>query len=304
MDIIKEKAATVDGVTAPVECIEMQKKDENPDLYAHFHDYVELLYLYSGQMKVWLNGLEHEFLQGELIIINSGETHRLESVAPSSSYYVIKFSPEILYGGSGTGRETRCILPFLSSASTHPRVFSEEFISLSQIPSLIRDAVNEWNNKKPGYELALKGDVLKIFRFVVGYLDEQGVEIKYSAGAGTLYAVMSDIVDRINKNFVRVDERKLAEEYDFSYSYFSRSFKQLMNMSFKEYVNFLRINEAQRLLLTTEKSVAEIADALGFSSPSHFVNVFKRTMGRAPKQYRKALASVGVNNGEKTESNE
>lgn len=292
METICEKAATVDGVTAPVECLDLKKRSDSPDLYAHFHDYVELLYLYDGKLRVWLNGKEYAFNEGELIIINSKESHRLESAAPESRYYVIKFNPEILWASNGSAKETRYVLPFLNSSSTHPRVFPASFVSEAGIGALVADAVSAWKNRPVGYELLLRGDVLKIFGHVVGCLSDLGVEIKYTVGSGSLYGIMDNIVDYVNKNFTSCDERELAKRYKVSYSYFSRTFKQMMNMSFKEYINYLRINEAQRLLLTTGKSITDISMEMGFSSPSHFINVFRRHMGRAPKQYRKNIAKT------------
>ncbi len=294
METICEKAATVDGVTAPVECLDLKKRSDSPDLYAHFHDYVELLYLYDGKLRVWLNGKEYAFNEGELIIINSKESHRLESAAPESRYYVIKFNPEILWASNGSAKETRYVLPFLNSSSTHPRVFPASFVSEAGIGALVADAVSAWKNRPVGYELLLRGDVLKIFGHVVGCLSDLGVEIKYTVGSGSLYGIMDNIIDYVNKNFTSCDERELAKRYKVSYSYFSRTFKQMMNMSFKEYINYLRINEAQRLLLTTGKSITDISMEMGFSSPSHFINVFRRHMGRAPKQYRKNIAKTDV----------
>ena len=292
METICEKAATVDGVTAPVECLDLKKRSDSPDLYAHFHDYVELLYLYDGKLRVWLNGKEYAFNEGELIIINSKESHRLESAAPESRYYVIKFNPEILWASNGSAKETRYVLPFLNSSSTHPRVFPASFVSEAGIGALVADAVSAWKNRPVGYELLLRGDVLKIFGHVVGCLSDLGVEIKYTVGSGSLYGIMDNIIDYVNKNFTSCDERELAKRYKVSYSYFSRTFKQMMNMSFKEYINYLRINEAQRLLLTTGKSITDSSMEMGFSSPSHFINVFRRHMGRAPKQYRKNIATT------------
>ena len=292
METICEKAATVDGVTAPVECLDLKKRSDSPDLYAHFHDYVELLYLYDGKLRVWLNGKEYAFNEGELIIINSKESHRLESAAPESRYYVIKFNPEILWASNGSAKETRYVLPFLNSSSTHPRVFPASFVSEAGIGALVADAVSAWKNRPVGYELLLRGDVLKIFGHVVSCLSDLGVEIKYTVGSGSLYGIMDNIIDYVNKNFTSCDERELAKRYKVSYSYFSRTFKQMMNMSFKEYINYLRINEAQRLLLTTGKSITDISMEMGFSSPSHFINVFRRHMGRAPKQYRKNIAKT------------
>ena len=292
METICEKAATVDGVTAPVECLDLKKRSDSPDLYAHFHDYVELLYLYDGKLRVWLNGKEYAFNEGELIIINSKESHRLESAAPESRYYVIKFNPEILWASNGSAKETRYVLPFLNSSSTHPRVFPASFVSEAGIGALVADAVSAWKNRPVGYELLPRGDVLKIFGHVVGCLSDLGVEIKYTVGSGSLYGIMDNIIDYVNQNFTSCDERELAKRYKVSYSYFSRTFKQMMNMSFKEYINYLRINEAQRLLLTTGKSITDISMEMGFSSPSHFINVFRRHMGRAPKQYRKNIAKT------------
>ena len=152
--------------------------------------------------------------------------------------------------------------------------------------------MSAWKNRPVGYELLLRGDVLKIFGHVVGCLSDLGVEIKYTVGSGSLYGIMDNIIDYVNQNFTSCDERELAKKYKVSYSYFSRTFKQMMNMSFKEYINYLRINEAQRLLLTTGKSITDISMEMGFSSPSHFINVFRRHMGRAPKQYRKNIAKT------------
>ena len=70
-------------------------------------------------------------------------------------------------------------------------------------------------------------------------------------------------------------------------TYFSRLFKEKMNISFTSYVNTLRIEEAQRLLLDTRSSIIEIAEAVGFEDQSYFSKVFKEISQRTPSQYRK-----------------
>lgn len=57
-------------------------------------------------------------------------------------------------------------------------------------------------------------------------------------------------------------------------------------MRFKEYVNYVRINESQKLLISENKSVSEIAEILGFSSPSHYIQSFKKIKGESPKQFK------------------
>lgn len=282
-----EKARDVDGVTVPVECLEMKKKDTQPDHFAHFHEFLEILYLTKGNMNVWLNDKLYEFRQGELIIINSNETHRLTSVDEESEYIVVKFTPKLLCTFQQTPRETQYILPFISEQSNQPRVYCKEFVEASGIPSLLFDAIREWNEKSTGYELSLKADVLKTIRCVVAFLSEQGINVKVSAAGSNIQHIISNILEYINENFRSIDEKEVAEKFSISYSYFSRSFKQIMNMSFKEYINYLKINEAQRLLLTTTKSITDISMDLGFSSSSHFINVFRKYKECSPKQYKK-----------------
>lgn len=287
---VLEKARDLDGVTVPVECIEMRKTLSEPDHFAHYHEFLELLYLTKGEMMIWLNDKPFRFCQGELIIINSNESHRLESLAEESLYYVIKFTPKLLCTFQQTPKETKYILPFLAEQSEQPRVYGKGFADSAGIPALIEDAVNEWNEMGIGYELALKADVLKIIRCVVGFLSQQGINVKTSAAAGNIQQMISTILEYINENFITAGEKDVADRFNISYSYFSRSFKQVMNMSFKEYINYLKINEAQRLLLTTGKSIAEISLDLGFSSSSHFINVFKKHKNCSPKQYKKNIA--------------
>lgn len=288
---VLEKATDVDGVTVPVECIEIRKTEDEPDHFAHFHEFLEMLYLIDGNMHIWLNDKLYEFKQGELIIINSNETHRLVSLVPESKYIVIKFTPKLLYTFQQTPNETKYVLPFIVTHSEQPRIYSKEFVESEGIQSLIFDAVTEWNEKGVGYELALKGDVLKTIRCVVKYLSEKGINVKVSSAGGNIQHIISNILEYINENFNEVSETEVARHFGISYSYFSRSFKQIMNMSFKEYINYLKINEAQRLLLTTGKSITEISADLGFSSSSHFINVFKKYKDCSPKQYKKNVSS-------------
>lgn len=78
----------------------------------------------------------------------------------------------------------------------------------------------------------------------------------------------------------------LAENIHLNPSYLSTLFKQVTGLTFKEYLNKVRIEEAQRLLANTDYPIMEIAIACGFSDQSYFTKVFKKQTGLTPKQYR------------------
>lgn len=69
-------------------------------------------------------------------------------------------------------------------------------------------------------------------------------------------------------------------------SYFSRVFKQKTGMSFIAYLTQVRMKKAKELL-STQMSIAEIADAVGYQHRNTFISNFKEYSGLTPNDYRK-----------------
>ena len=74
-----------------------------------------------------------------------------------------------------------------------------------------------------------------------------------------------------------------------SYYYFVKYFKKVMGMSFLEYVNFKKIKKAERMLLTQDVSVTQVADSIGMPNMAHFYKVFKKYNQCSPNEYRKKM---------------
>ncbi|MGQ4661000.1 helix-turn-helix domain-containing protein [Lysobacter sp. F6437] len=71
-------------------------------------------------------------------------------------------------------------------------------------------------------------------------------------------------------------------------AYFSRRFKQQVGMAWSEYVRTHRLHLASQRLLDSDRTVSDIAYGLGFSTPSHFGELFHRRFGMTPVDYRRA----------------
>lgn len=78
----------------------------------------------------------------------------------------------------------------------------------------------------------------------------------------------------------------VADEVHLNPAYFSTLFKKEIGMSFKEYLNHVRIEESKRLLSNSNFSIIDIAIAVGFEDQSYFSKVFKKYTGMTPKQFR------------------
>jgi len=74
-------------------------------------------------------------------------------------------------------------------------------------------------------------------------------------------------------------------------AWFSRRFQRQIGQSWSDYVRTHRLHLASQRLLEQGGSVAAIADALGFSSPSHFGDLFLRRFGVTPGAYRRRRQS-------------
>lgn len=79
----------------------------------------------------------------------------------------------------------------------------------------------------------------------------------------------------------------LAKSAGVSLSTFNAVFKQATGVPPAEYISRRRVEEAGELLRTTQRSVTEVAHALGFESSQHFATVFKRFTGVSPMLFRR-----------------
>jgi len=71
-----------------------------------------------------------------------------------------------------------------------------------------------------------------------------------------------------------------------SSSHFARAFKRAVGQSPHHYVSAKRLDRAKALLIQGERSLVEIALALGFSCQANFTRAFKQATGQAPGQFR------------------
>lgn len=101
-----------------------------------------------------------------------------------------------------------------------------------------------------------------------------------------LRQVVNYIQDNLNQDLSLAE---IAAVADISMYHFSRLFKQSTGFAPHQYVMNCRIQEAQRLLAKTEKTIEEVSQVVGFQNQSHFTNVFRKLIGTTPKVYREQV---------------
>lgn len=99
---------------------------------------------------------------------------------------------------------------------------------------------------------------------------------------------ISSVVEYIQKNyFMNIDLSILSSQFDVSYSYLGKLFKKETSMSFKEYLNRIRLDKCAELLVQSDKPIVSICFECGFNDLVHFYKMFKNQFNKTPQQYRK-----------------
>ena len=87
----------------------------------------------------------------------------------------------------------------------------------------------------------------------------------------------------------------VSNHISMNYSLFSLAFKKYTGINFVNYIKELRINEAKRLLVDTDKKINEISMLVGYENEKHFMKIFKAMYGVSPSEYRKNMQIGRVN---------
>lgn len=267
----------------------------------HYHDYIELLYPYHGTFKIWLDGKYFNFAEGDLVVINSQETHMIESTSENidDGYICLRFSPNLLYGDFQQNFELKYVLPFLTNHNPPQKVFASKEISETDIPELMYNIFEEYNKKNYAFELAIRSDIYRIFLWILRYWQKEGLETENDINVD-LKMKLKPVIEYISEHYNEpITALEMAEYANLSYSYFSRSFKQLTQKGFSEYLNYIRIINSETLLLTTDLNITEIAMQVGFSTSSYYIQQFKHYKTISPKQYKKTFLSSNTNQQKK-----
>ena len=283
-----EKPFTINGVKSWIQCLDCFANESNEhdkisvENY-HYHEYIEYLYALDCDMNVWINGTPYRMVTGDLIIINSGELHNISFNKPCH-YICVKFSPKILYFDDNSLFEFKYVTPFLSDR-VPKNLFHRSDLEPIDVHALTCEILDEWNKQSPAYELVIRSNILRTFSEIFRYWDRQNAFHSES--------LMTDSIKKalvyVSENYETASVETVAKHCGLSYNHFSASFKKIIGRSFTDYLDQIRINEAERLLLSTDRSVTDIAFSCGFSSSSHFISHFKARKNITPGQLRKKM---------------
>ena len=255
----------------------------------HFHRYNEILYGIDCDIKVWIDDALENFKSGDICFVHSNETHFMYSKKEQNTYYVVKFSPEILNYDGQMISEMRHLVPMLRKNDRFNHVISQTELENYDMETLFKNIFEEWKAENTGYEFAIRGQILRMFSILLRVWEKSQSQPFTTLNDESAMAIYTAIA-YIDENYDTVSERQISDALHMSYNHFSRTFKRVTGKNFSQFVIDTRIERAKKFLLTTSYSITDIAQKTGFSSSSHLISYFKQRTGMTPGDYKKNIS--------------
>ncbi len=129
-----------------------------------------------------------------------------------------------------------------------------------------------------------------LYAMLARLLDENPAHRAHTAVEGDLnahyYALRG--IDFIERNYSRaLTTEQIAQRLGVSRKHLCAVFRQTIGITPKKYTILYRVERAEKLLRDTPKSMAEIAEAVGYSDQFHMSKEFARMVGVTPSEYRR-----------------
>jgi AraC-like DNA-binding protein len=248
----------------------------------HYHPEYELTYIVKGNgYRIVGNSYEY-FNDGDLVLLGNHLPHTWSGKLNDdikSDAVVIQFSKEF-------------IAPFLG--------LNESLMIKNMLDTSVRGIRFEPDEELVSKIIALTetNGVDKILK-LISVLDDLSKKQPTLIASNSFHNVVSKKNEmRINKvclyiqnNFyTKISLKEVADLIFLTESNFCKFFKKATGKTYSDYLNELRINEACRLLVQTEKSINQISFECGFESLSYFNRVFLSKKEMTPSKYRKSIA--------------
>lgn len=246
----------------------------------HQHDYEELLVGMEGALDHFIDFESEEVTAPFISFVTKGKLHRVVPKLKDGkcSIWVLRFKSEFI-------PETT----FQLYSYYHGRANVKMQLTgcFTRIPNLCEMIYNETLTPEPDYAV-IQHLLSALFSMIETerrklYPESEIVEKTQST-------TFKNFLKILEENFRRPEGVEFyAEKLFMSSRNLNLICQNILNQSVSEIIETRKLIEAKNLLITTDKTVAEVGFELGYQEKSYFTRVFKKKSGQTPSEFRKMM---------------
>ncbi len=270
----------------------------------HRHEYFEMLFVEQGTLVNCFRNEEISLYPGDMLIMKPYVLHTLsDTTGQDRTAYCCSFLPQAVDSGIQS-------LESLQTSLSPNRYFFQSLFPLGedavgairikvdgerkdQVDTLFRQLRDETHDASERAKARVRLLFLELLLLLAHEsrkddLHTETVHLQMGGSASRYQAGLRKTLNYIHDHFSEaLRYSDLVAMSGASETYFSRLFKHETGMTYQNYVNCLRIEEACALLRETGDSALDICYAVGFNDYTHFRRRFKKYAGMTPIQFRK-----------------
>ena len=248
----------------------------------HSHQYNEIYFLQSGKCNVYIDNETYCLEDGSVLFIPAFKEHTfIYPFSQDVKRTVLYISTEQLNWYFNEDFKDEINNLFINK---HLQLSRKSFSNLSNIFEKIQFEKYSLDNMS---ELLTKA---YFFELIIYLIRCQRYTHNINQKTNLSNITIGEIVNFIENNYSRqLTLPEIAAQFGISESSLIKKIKIFTNMTFKEYLTKTRIEAAKSLLISSEKSITEIAYECGYNNSNFFGDVFKKAVGMSPSSYRKML---------------
>ena len=254
----------------------------------HWHDHLEIAQVLEGRGRFGLGGRSLPAGPGDVFFIDDSQPH-VAHAEPGSvmRLLLVLFRPELIAGPGCREFDLGYLAAFRpDDPGVSPRVAGESELAAEIAPVLAQLAAIWRGHDRTEQQLA--NAKLREVLALVNRRRRSGPAAVGSRTAATHRDLIRPVLAYVDEHCREpITLEQVAEVVHVSPSRVRHVFKEVTGVGFKEYVTQLRVAEAKRLLVSTDLSVAEVAQAVSYTNLSQFYKVFDRTTSMSPAEYRR-----------------
>ncbi len=256
---------------------------------SHWHRDVEWIVVLRGEMDYHINGQRVPLSEGQGVFVNAGQLHfATDRNQRECEFICLIFPPSLLCAAMET--EYRFVLPITKNPHLPFLPLQPEVPWQSGIMEQVKDLLPMLQT--PAAPLLIQGRMFAIWSLLYENATTEGTLLPHE---GEDLATVKRMVLFLQEHHAeKLTLPQLAAAGAVGQSKCCKLFAHYFNRSPMVYLNEYRLNRSLMLLRTTDASMAEIAQTVGFGSGSYYTEQFHRWMGCTPSAWRKQTRQAGV----------
>lgn len=249
----------------------------------HSHRDFQILYVLEGELSLRLFYATYRLHPGSIHIIHSEDVHSMESITDGNLVLVLSFDSDYF----------QSIFPHFITTLFITNIEEGAFKKRDVLRDQIFAIASEEYDRSAGYIARINNGAVALINTLMNHF--RGFAIDPSEKAfihKTSHDYMqveriSRIIQYVYENYpYKLSLAEIAEREQMSPYYLSHIFHKLVGMNFRNFVSMVRVEMSEVSVLSTNKSISQIAQDVGFSDAKYYVSHFYEHMGCHPKEYR------------------